>query len=61
MSSKPLLAANDNGKTPQIRVMIVETQPLNMIEVEIFDALISNTGELTANDNEPPGEKEKER
>ncbi|MEZ5920526.1 MAG: hypothetical protein R3C60_04150 [Parvularculaceae bacterium] len=52
--------ANDEGKAPQIRVERISSPPLNVAEVEIFDALISNIGELTAaNDNEAPPAEEK--
>lgn len=54
-------AVNDNGNAPKIRVMVAENLPLNTVEVEIFDTLISNIDELTANDNEMPREKEPKR
>ncbi len=53
-------AANDNSGSPQIRVEILDSPPLLVAEVEIFDALISNIAELTeANDNQPPPKKPK--
>ncbi len=53
-------AANDEGKTPQIRVEGLDSPPLFVAEVEIFDALISNIADLTeANDNQPPPKTEK--
>jgi hypothetical protein len=52
--------ANDEGKTPQIRVEGLEPPPLFVAEVEIFDALISTITELTeTNDNQPPPMREK--
>ena len=60
MSRKRLApAANDNGDAPLIRVEGLDSLPLFIAEVEIFDALIFNIAELTAaNDNEhPPKEK----
>lgn len=55
--------ANDEGKPSQIRVQGLESPPLTVAEVEIFDALISNVDELTAalqpaNDNEGPSPRE---
>ncbi len=59
MSRKLEPAANDNGEKPKIRLEIAESQPLGMVEVEIFDALISNIEALVANDNDPtPSEEE---
>lgn len=53
------IAANDNGGKPRIRMEIEESQPLGVVEVEIFDALISNIEALVANDNDPtPSEEE---
>lgn len=53
-------AANDEGKTPQIRVEGLKSPPLFVAEVEIFDALISTIADLVeANDNQPPPKKEK--
>ena len=54
MSRRPKIAANDNGELPRIRVEIAELSPLSVVEVEIFDALISNIAALVANDNDPP-------
>lgn len=52
--------ANDEEKTPQIRVEGLRSPVLTDIEVEIFDALISNIEALTAaNDNAAPSSKEK--
>jgi len=52
-------AANDNRETPQVRVKGLDSPPLTVAEVEIFDALISNVEELiAANDNAPPRPKE---
>lgn len=52
-------AANDEGKSPQIRVEGLESPPLYVAEVEIFDALISNiSGLVETNDNQPPPVKE---
>lgn len=56
--------ANDEEKAPQIRVEGLESPPLFVAEVEIFDALISNVDELTAaiepaNDNAGPSKREK--
>lgn len=51
--------ANDEGDLPQIRVEGLNSPPLFVAEVEIFDALISNINELIeSNDNEPPPVKE---
>lgn len=47
-----LAAANDNGNSPQIRVENLKGRPISVVEVEIFDALISNIAALVANDNE---------
>jgi len=49
-----LTAANDNGESPKIRLVIAESPPRDIAEVEIFDALISNIAALVANDNDPP-------
>ena len=50
--------ANDNGDEPQIRRVSLESPPICVVEVEIFDALISNIKLLVANDNETPPLKE---
>ena len=47
------IAANDNGGKPRIRLEFAELPPLSVVEVEIFDALISNIEALVANDNDP--------
>lgn len=53
-------AANDEGKAPQIRVEGLDSPPLFVAEVEIFDALISAIADLAeANDNDRPPKKEK--
>ena len=62
MSRKRLTpAANDNGDSLQVRVEGLDSPPLLVAEVEIFDALISSIAELTAaNDNaRAPEEKTK--
>lgn len=52
--------ANEEGDLPQIRVDGLESPPLFVAEVEIFDTLISNIADLVeANDNQPPPKKEK--
>ena len=52
--------ANDEAKLPQIRVDGLDSPPLFVAEVEIFDALISNIADLIeANDNQPSQKKEK--
>jgi hypothetical protein len=52
--------ANDEERTPQIRVEGLESPPLFVAEVEIFDALISTIADLAeANDNQPPPMTEK--
>lgn len=52
--------AIDEEKAPQIRVEGLDSPVLTEIEVEIFDALISNIEALTAaNDNAAPSPKEK--
>jgi len=52
--------ANDEGKTPIIRVDGLESPPLFVAEVEIFDVLISTIADLVeANDNQPPPMTEK--
>lgn len=52
--------ANDESESPQIRVEGLESPPLFVAEVEIFDALISTIADLVeANDNQPPPMKEK--
>lgn len=52
--------ANDEGKTPLLRVEGLEAPPLFVAEVEVFEALISSLAELTeTNDNQPPPMKEK--
>jgi hypothetical protein len=53
------IAANDNGGKPRIRLEIAESPPLSIVEVEIFDALISNIEALVANDNDSPSNEEK--
>ncbi len=53
------VAANDNGEKPRICLEIAELPPLSVVEVEIFDALISNIEALVANDNDPPFNEEK--
>ncbi len=53
------IAANDNGKSPIIRVEVAESPMVGLVEVEIFDALISNIVGLVANDDDPPPSKEK--
>jgi|GEM_PF-3971556 len=59
MPSKALTSANDNGESPKIRLEVAEFPPLNIVEVAIFDALISNIAALVANDNDPPPIEEK--
>lgn len=54
MSRRPKSAANDNAGLPKFRLEIAESPPLSVVEVEIFDALISNIEALVANDNDPP-------
>jgi len=54
----PQIAANDNGNSPKIRLEMVESPVLTVVEVEIFDALISNIKLLVANDNDTPPLKE---
>lgn len=52
--------ANDEGRIPLIRVEGLESPPLFVAEVEIFDALISTIADLVAaNDNQPPPMTEK--
>jgi hypothetical protein len=51
--------ANDNANEPQIRIEGLESPPLAVVEMEIFDALISNIKLLVANDNDAPPLKEK--
>ncbi len=51
--------ANDNANEPQIRIEGLKSPPLAIVEVEIFDALISNIKLLLANDNDAPPLKEK--
>jgi len=48
------LPGNDNGNSPKIRLEMVESPVLTVVEVEIFDALISNIKLLVANDNDTP-------
>ena len=55
--------ANDEASAPQIRVEGLDSAPLCVDEVEIFDALISSVEDLTkeidpANDNPEPRPKE---
>lgn len=54
-------AANDNGDALQVRVEGLDSTPLFVTELEIFDVLISNIAELTAaNENaRAPEEKKK--
>ena len=60
MSRKPkLIAANDNGGLPNIRLDIAESPHLGVVEVDVFDALISNIEDLIANDNDPSTIEEK--
>ena len=59
MPRNPKIPANDDGDSPKISIDIPESTPLGVIEVEIFDALISNISALVANDNDPPSNKEK--
>jgi hypothetical protein len=52
---KKLRAANDNLPEKHSIVMnFPDTPPVYTVEVEVFDRLILNLRELTANDNEQP-------
>jgi len=54
---KKLCAANDNsfGKSCII-INLPENTPISIVEVEVFDRLISNLKELTANDDIEPSQ-----
>jgi hypothetical protein len=50
--------ANDNGEDPEIRFEGLESPPVCVVEVEIFDQLISTLRALAGNDNETPPARE---
>jgi len=54
-SKRSLRAANDNApEKPNIVINIPKNLPITIVEVELFDRLIFNLRELTANDEKSP-------
>ncbi len=49
------VAANDNGREPKllgVEILIPQTLPIQMVEIEVFAELLDSLGGLAANDNE---------